>query len=908
MEAGPNVVLEAKIVPQLCRNQADIAANILGIRLVKRLATFALPVENLKPGPKDHSKHKPAKEDPSPLIKSQDCNAILVPLRQNPRVAAPMTNALDPEKHGDSQTMSNLQSSILKRLAKYAPAAVAAAGIAATVYVAQQTINGQGIKQRLDFEKEAMTRAGLIEAQLQGNLQRLRAMTGFLASRTEQDKTLSESEFNSFIRQGLDPEKDVVAIYVIGDVPLGQEDAYVDHIRSSNDADWSEFKIRSPRGLADDRLISDRPGNRLLPLTYVWAPNDNIMRPGLDISELKNLARFVKKADQIRGSALVSIFFPDKAVMEPHQDGPFITRFSTILPIPASQTTPYLAARYVRMDFSMEALVERAIGALTTEDMSLSIINEDDRENRSFMPFVNGKRPQFGLIDQNLTTIEIPEKLFFTHSIEFPNSRWEMIFAPKPGHYEVAVLSSANIVFVGLLITLLLVSTTNLLLKRRDEILALVKKRTWELTVANAELQKRHAELAALNQDLKATTHEAQRASAAKSEFLATMSHEIRTPMNGVLGMASLLNQSKLDKDQKHKLSVITSSSQALLDILNDILDLSKVESGLLELENRPVDFDALLTELDHAWRPMFEAKGLNLVIQKKAWLSDHLVADATRLRQIFNNLISNALKFTETGEVRITLRQSERPSAEIVNHVSIQDTGIGIHPEALPQIFEQFTQADASTTRKYGGTGLGLAICKNLLEHMDGAIGADSKPDQGTTIWFNFPSRPAVIEKPSHQEEACAEDRFGQDDLPNALRILVAEDNAVNQQLMKALLSTLPYHFDLVQTGQEAVQAAKAGNYDVLLMDIQMPILDGMEATKQIRQLETPIAQIPIIAMTANALPGDKEKYLAAGMTDYISKPLNPSLLIDKTLKLGKQFRDERDKPTPARANAAGC
>ena len=844
-------------------------------------------------------------------MKSQDCGRKLSQSGRRKRhksVADPMPNDL---YHQDQlRKTTELRPQKIRRLAKFAPVLVAALGLIATLFVARQNILGGNLKDRLDFEKQAMAHTGLIEGKLQANLQKLRTLAGLWASRTGQkDSILSEQEFFSFIKHGLNLQQDALAIYVIGSVPIGQEQDYLDLLRIANGKEWEDFQILSPRGLADSRLIAERPEDRLLPLTYVWDLNDSVMKTGLDTSELQYLARFVRKADELKNAdeALVSIFFPDDALSSNNQEPKFLTRFSAIVCIPESTESAQLVAKYVRMDFSTEGLIEESIGAVEAKDMALTIINEDDRTDRSFMPFLSSQRPQFEFIDQNVTQIDTPQGLSFTHRIEFPNSQWTLIFTPKPGYYERPLLATLPIVAIGLIITLLMVSTTNLLLRRRDEILELVKRRTSELTAANTELQKKHAELAAVNEDLKQRTEEAQKASAAKSEFLATMSHEIRTPMNGVLGMASLLGQSELNAEQKSKLSIIKSSGKALLDLLNDILDLSKIESGRLELETEPFNLVALLEEIDQAWVSIFATKGVALVFQRDAWLTDHIVGDVTRLRQILNNLISNALKFTDAGEVRVILSQSGNLSAQIVTHISVQDTGIGINTQALPHIFDQFTQADASTTRRYGGTGLGLAICKNLLGHMGGSIGVTSNQGEGTTIWFEFPSRAAAEQNVASRQTVGDWIPPKQTQPIANLRILVAEDNPVNQQLMKALLSTLPCEFDMVQNGEEALQAILSENYDVVLMDIQMPVMDGLEATRRIRQLQSENAGIPIIAMTANALAGDKEKYLAAGMTDYVSKPLDPNLLIDKTLKLGAQFRDRQDDLNTPYENAAG-
>ncbi|MFN7017538.1 MAG: ATP-binding protein, partial [Fimbriimonadales bacterium] len=353
----------------------------------------------------------------------------------------------------------------------------------------------------------------------------------------------------------------------------------------------------------------------------------------------------------------------------------------------------------------------------------------------------------------------------------------------------------------------------------------------------------------------------AEAASRAKSEFLANMSHEIRTPMNGVLGMVQLLEDTPLTAEQAELLRTLKNSAHYLLGLLNDILDLSKIEAGKMELEQIPVNLHEMANEVVALFGGRASEKGLVLHAQVDPNTPEWVAGDPVRLRQIVANFISNAVKFTEQGEVKLILL----PSATYPQGVwiGVQDTGIGVPAEKLDSLFEAFTQSDSSTTRKYGGTGLGLTICKKLAELMGGRIGAESEVGVGSLFYVDLPL-PAVQPPQAQAEPDKAElpEAF-----PNA-RILLVEDNEVNRKVATRLLGKLQVQVEVAVNGLEAVQKATANAYDLILMDCQMPEMDGYEATRVLR--ERGVAT-PIIALTANALEGDREKCLACGMNDYL-------------------------------------
>ena len=366
-------------------------------------------------------------------------------------------------------------------------------------------------------------------------------------------------------------------------------------------------------------------------------------------------------------------------------------------------------------------------------------------------------------------------------------------------------------------------------------------------------------------------------ANAAKSAFLATMSHEIRTPLNGVLGMAQAMQADELSDVQRARIAVVRESGETLLAILNDILDLSKIEAGRLTLETTEFDMGELARGAHAVFSAIAEERGLAFSLEIDEAALGTYEGDPTRVRQILHNLASNALKFTAAGEVSISLR-----ALEAGVRVQVCDTGEGIAPEALDRLFDKFVQADASTTRRFGGTGLGLAICRELTQMMGGAIGAESLPGKGSTFTVDLPlirlgdARQAIA-APSAQPRQAAPELA-------ALRVLAAEDNATNQLVLKTLLAQVGVEPTLVENGQLAVEAWESGAFDLILMDMQMPVMDGLTATRRIREGETLQGRSPtlIVALSANVLTHQVEAYREAGMDAHLAKPIEVGRLFE--------------------------
>jgi PAS domain S-box-containing protein len=377
-----------------------------------------------------------------------------------------------------------------------------------------------------------------------------------------------------------------------------------------------------------------------------------------------------------------------------------------------------------------------------------------------------------------------------------------------------------------------------------------------------------------------------------KSQFLANMSHEVRTPLNGVMGMAQLLLDTPLTDRQKQMADVILESSHSLLAIINDVLDISKIESGMLKVRQEPFDVRKVMDEIISLLRPKAAGKGLRLATSVNGNLPTHVLGDALRLKQVMLNLAGNALKFTDRGEVVLHAEGGAAMGESVFLRCEIKDTGPGIPPEARSRLFRPFSQVDGSTTRRHGGTGLGLFISRQLVELMEGEIGHEDRPGGGSLFWFTV--------KLKRNPEALASPASRLPIPPNAARalakILLVEDNSVNQRVFQSMLEHLGCRCDLASNGEEALQAMVKGGYDLVFMDCQMPVMDGYTAARAARSMPA-LSGLPIVAMTALAMPGDKEKCLEAGMNDYLGKPISLSGLasiLDKWLPV----------PTKARAS----
>jgi signal transduction histidine kinase/CheY-like chemotaxis protein len=406
-------------------------------------------------------------------------------------------------------------------------------------------------------------------------------------------------------------------------------------------------------------------------------------------------------------------------------------------------------------------------------------------------------------------------------------------------------------------------------------------RRNDELGQLGREFNAMASSLETLTADLRAAKDRAEAANRAKSQFLANMSHEIRTPINGLLGMTQLLLGMRLDAPQRRYAEIVHQSGQALLGILNDILDFSRIEAGRLELVESDIDLRRLAASVAELFGHSARVKGLALHVHVEPSVPRLLRGDGGRLRQVLANLVGNAVKFTERGTVTITMRLTADASERVRVRCEVSDTGIGIEPAMQSRIFEPFVQADGTATRKYGGSGLGLAICRQLVALMQGEFGVTSEPGRGSVFWVVLP-----LARPAHSGGTAAGTASQSPNpalanagvLPSAPRILVVEDNLVNQEVADGFLQALGYHCDVVPNGEEALAALREQRYDAVLMDCQMPDMDGFAATQAIRELEArgvlAPPRLPIIALTAHALAGDRERCTDAGMDGYVSKP----------------------------------
>jgi len=409
----------------------------------------------------------------------------------------------------------------------------------------------------------------------------------------------------------------------------------------------------------------------------------------------------------------------------------------------------------------------------------------------------------------------------------------------------------------------------------------------------------------------------AERANQVKSQFLANMSHELRTPINGVAGMAELMSRTNLSPKQDRYLAAIRGSGKTLLTVINDILDFSKIEAGKLRVQEQDFDPASTVSGVIELQAPQARAKGIELACFVAPDMPAAVLGDSGRLQQILSNLVANAIKFTEQGRVVVRGAVAERADRDLVLRFEVSDTGIGIAPGEIARLFQAFSQVDSSDSRRYGGTGLGLAIAKQLAEMMGGKIGVESRPGSGSTFWFTVRVLPSDPDKilpeigagislaPLDSSEAVpgAPTSGGE-----AISVLVAEDNPINQEIAVEMLEALGCRVDVVADGRAAVEAVKRRRYSIVLMDCQMPEMNGYEATSRIRRGEAGGRRLPIVAVTAHAMGGDREKALAAGMDDYVTKPITMAKLARVVQRWARGAEASEDLVAGATHDPAGC
>ena len=713
-------------------------------------------------------------------------------------------------------------------------AAALVTGSLVTAFAFHESRRQEDVAFRQDLTIASENRVSAIRRELEANLVALHALRAYL-----EISPLEEGNFAGFAERLMAAHSSVRSLEWIPRVD------HADRARFETGLSGSYIFEGDPAKL---RRAPDRPFYLPVQFVYPMFLTKNVI--GFDVNASSGSRPALALAEKTGGPALTEKF----PIVERTADGYGVIAFMPVYRRMAGDSKPVLAG-FAASVTQVPDIVESGLRRINPRGLDLYVFDRSAppaKQLLNYHPSPSGSKR--GPVADEATLAKVLHEQI---SVSVGGRDWSFVFVPTPEYISAAYSWRPWVLFgIGSLLTIAVVLYFLLQASHNKKTLGLLNS------------------LEAVNRELAAARDQALEASRSKSQFLANMSHEIRTPMNGVLASAELVLETGLTSEQRELISACHLSGQQLLAILNDILDLSRCESGKLILEQVPFDLHGEVDGLMKLYNVIAQQKGIELNLLWKAPTPHWVRGDPTRLRQVLSNLVSNALKFTDSGSVSLAVSSEEEIHPRARTKFIVEDTGIGIAPGTLPNLFSPFVQGDGSTTRRYGGTGLGLAICKQLVALMGGRIDAHSELGKGSRFIVHIDFERAL---PVKQVNDPPTDRAS---LPKRLHVLVAEDNPVNQLVAQRLLERHGCSVDVVATGTAAVLRHQTEKYDLILMDCQMPELDGYDAARLIRTLNHH-DRVPIIALTAQAFPGDRERCLAAGMDDYVCKPIDASQFI---------------------------
>ncbi len=657
---------------------------------------------------------------------------------------------------------------------------------------------------------------------------------------------------------------------------------FIPHIKPQKINDYKALYKKTHLRQSHD-LSSDPKHNMHYPIHYAESFSTTPLEIGKNLANISELEKVIVMSKKTSSSAISKL-------IKINTNKPQLFIFHSFTVENGSTKYTHILQRYhcttgtIGLHFSIDELISsfHDVTPLPDIDFSIQISNDTAPPQKIY---------------SNIP-LKIEKRFQRSDKFEALSQQWDINYVPKPGYYTIDSWNQILVLIVGLILSSCLSYYYYFLLKKTEEdrktqriLNEQVKEKerlNKKMTVYTDKLEDARNNLTNVNKKLEKEKNNAEKANQAKSEFLANMSHELRTPLNSIIGLSKIVIEDNDKGTEIYEIGeTIQTSSKLLLYIVNDILDLSKIEANQMQFENIGFCIDRLTRHIVKTLSSIVKNKDVTIKYNAPNTPIPYLLGDPVKVRSILNNLIGNAIKYTHKGSITVTIECKKISKDDVEIFCKVKDTGIGIPIEKQKNIFEKFSQADETTTRKYGGTGLGLAITKELTKMMEGTIGVNSEPNKGSEFWIKIPFK---VTKNLHSEIKNADQTTQNSDnetpkvKPEKARILVAEDHKMNQILIKKLLTRLNFtNLDLAENGIEAINAFKKHQYDLILMDCHMPEKNGYEATEAIRQLEqknTQTKRTTIVAVTADAMSGTRDECLQAGMDEYISKPIDTDLL----------------------------